>query len=113
MKNNENTTKEQILDYLKKNKRASTMELIERFKTTTPSRFIGYLKQDGHNILTTMETNPNTGKMYGVYIYQDSKIKDITDAILDAKNKYNVDKDASEQIKNVIIKQITEYIKQW
>ena len=109
MKNNENTTKEQILDYLKKNKRASTMELIERFKTTTPSRFIGYLKQDGHNILTTMETNPNTGKMYGVYIYQDSKIKDITDAILDAKQKYLINKDASEQIKEIIEK-VTEVI---
>ena len=109
MKNKDNTTQEQILDYLKKNKRASTMELIERFKTTTPSRFIGYLKQDGHNILTTMETNENTGKMYGVYVYQDSKIKEITDAISDAKTKYNVSKDASEQINN-IIKKVTEYI---
>lgn len=111
MKNKDNTTQEQILDYLKKNKRASSMELIKMFNTTTPSRFIGYLKQDGHNILTTMETNPNTGKMYGVYVYQDSKIKEITDAISDAKNKYKVNKDASEQI-NLIIEQITEYIKQ-
>ena len=59
-----------IKEYLQNNGRITGAIAFTELNVYRLSEYISRLRKDGMDITTVMELNPNTGKEYGVYLYQ-------------------------------------------
>lgn len=61
------TQKEQILEYLKRNKTITTLESVLKLMITDPQHYIMELRREGYKITDRWITNPKTKKHYKEY----------------------------------------------
>ena len=61
------TQKEQILEYLKRNKTITTLESVLKLMITDPQHYIMELRREGYKITDKWITNPKTKKHYKEY----------------------------------------------
>lgn len=67
------TQKEEILNYLKKNKSINQLIAFNEFRCFRLASRINELRNDGHDIETIFATDPNSKKTYALYKLEKKK----------------------------------------